>query len=42
MVHKTELTIDKIMVLLDEHFKAKYSYAGGSKLPVLAFYSIYK
>lgn len=36
------LTIDKIMVLLDEHFKAKYSYAGGSKLPVLAFYSIYK
>lgn len=36
------LTIDKIVHLLDEHFKCKYTYSGGSKLPVLAFYSIYK
>lgn len=35
------LTIDNIMMILDEHFSTKYEVAGASKLPVLAFYSIY-
>lgn len=35
------LTIDKIMSLLEAHFSEKYHIAGGSKLPVLAFYAIY-
>ncbi len=40
--NKEFLTIDKIMDLLYNHFRFKYSSSGGSKLPVLAFYSIYK
>jgi len=36
------LTISKIVNLLDEQFKFNYKTFGGSKLPVLAFYSIYK
>ncbi len=35
------LTIDKIMKILELHFSEKYPVAGGSKLPVLAFYAIY-
>jgi len=35
------LTIDNIMTILDKHFSEKYSVAGASKLPVLAFYAIY-
>ena len=37
-----KLTIEKIIKALDEHFKTKYVTHGGSKLPVLAFYAIYK
>ncbi|MEK7433449.1 MAG: hypothetical protein AABZ74_09980 [Cyanobacteriota bacterium] len=36
------LTIDKIIELLDKQFSYKYDTFGGSKLPVIAFYSIYK
>lgn len=36
------LTIDKIISALDEHFRTKYATSGGSKLPVLAFFAIYK
>lgn len=36
------LTIQRIITLLEKHFFEKYEYAGGSKLPVIAFYSIYK
>jgi len=35
------LTIDTIMALLEKHFSKNYHIHGGSKLPVLAFYSIY-
>lgn len=37
-----KLTIDKIILALDEHFRTKYETYGGSKLPVLAFYAIFK
>jgi DNA (cytosine-5)-methyltransferase 1 len=37
-----KLTIENIIKSLDEHFRTKYSTHGGSKLPVLAFYAIYK
>lgn len=37
-----KLTIENIINALDEHFKTKYVIHGGSKLPVLAFYAIYK
>lgn len=37
-----KLTIEKIISALDEHFKTKYNIQGGSKLPVLAFFAIYK
>lgn len=37
-----KLTIENIINALDEHFKTKYVTHGGSKLPVLAFYAIYK
>ena len=37
-----KLTIDNIIKALDEHFRTKYQTHGGSKLPVLAFYAIYK
>jgi DNA (cytosine-5)-methyltransferase 1 len=36
------LTIENIIKALDEHFRTKYDTHGGSKLPVLAFYAIYK
>jgi DNA (cytosine-5)-methyltransferase 1 len=36
------LTIAQIIEALAEHFGTKYSTHGGSKLPVLAFYAIYK
>lgn len=35
------LTIDKIINALTEHFLAKYGTHNGAKLPVLAFHSIY-
>jgi DNA (cytosine-5)-methyltransferase 1 len=37
-----KLTIEKITLALDEHFKTKYDTHGGSKLPVIAFFAIYK
>ncbi|NRT13595.1 restriction endonuclease, SacI family [Flavobacterium sp. 14A] len=37
-----KLTIENITKALDEHFRTKYSTHGGSKLPVLAFFAIYK
>ncbi|MDD5341806.1 MAG: hypothetical protein PHI73_00495 [Patescibacteria group bacterium] len=36
------LTIATIVNLLEEHFTENYKTHGGSKLPVLAFYAIYK
>jgi len=36
------LTIENIIKALDEHFRTKYATHGGSKLPVLAFFAIYK
>jgi len=37
-----ELMISTIIDLLNKHFTEKYNTHGGSKLPVLAFYAIYK
>lgn len=37
-----KLTIENIIKALDEHFRTKYAIHGGSKLPVLAFFAIYK
>jgi DNA (cytosine-5)-methyltransferase 1 len=37
-----KLTISKIIRLLDSHFNKNYGTYGGSKLPVLALYAIYK
>lgn len=37
-----KLTIENIIKALDEHFRTKYATHGGSKLPVLAFFAIYK
>lgn len=37
-----KLTIHNIIECLDIHFSYDYGTAGGSKLPVLAFYAIYK
>jgi DNA (cytosine-5)-methyltransferase 1 len=39
---KDELLISTIIALLHDHFTSKYETHGGSKLPVLAFYAIYK
>lgn len=36
------LTISKLVEILDKQFSFKYQVSGGSKLPVLAFYSIYQ
>lgn len=36
------LTIEKIISLLDSYFSGSYSASGASKLPVIAFYAIYK
>lgn len=35
------LTISKLIEILDKQFSFKYEVSGGSKLPVLAFYGIY-
>ena len=37
-----EINISTIIELLEKHFTEKYNTHGGSKLPVLAFYTIYK
>ena len=37
-----EVLISTIISILDRHFNEKYGTHGGSKLPVLAFYAIYK
>lgn len=37
-----ELSISTIISLLEEHFTENYKTHGGSKLPVLAFYAMYK
>ncbi len=37
-----EVLISTIVTVLEKHFTEKYSTHGGSKLPVLAFYAIYK
>jgi DNA (cytosine-5)-methyltransferase 1 len=39
---KDDLTIDSIIGFLQEQFLYKYSASGGSKLPVIAFHSIYQ
>jgi len=36
------LTIEKIITALEDQFSCNYKTHGGSKLPVIAFYSIYK
>ncbi len=36
------LTIEKIIKAIDEHFSQNYHTHGGSKLPVIAFFAIYK
>lgn len=36
------LTIDGIIGFLDTHFRAKYGTHNGAKLPVIAFYAIFK
>jgi DNA (cytosine-5)-methyltransferase 1 len=40
--NKDELMISTIVAVLEKHFTEKYGTHGGSKLPVLAFYAIYK
>lgn len=40
--NRDELTITTIVCILEEHFTQNYKTHGGSKLPVLAFYAIYK
>lgn len=37
-----EVLISTIITILEKHFTEKYSTHGGSKLPVLAFYAMYK
>lgn len=37
-----EVLISTIVAILEKHFTTKYATHGGSKLPVLAFYAIYK
>ncbi|OGZ32449.1 MAG: hypothetical protein A2V69_02415 [Candidatus Portnoybacteria bacterium RBG_13_40_8] len=37
-----KVIISNLVSLLEKHFTAKYGTHGGSKLPVLAFYAIYK
>lgn len=39
---KDDLTIDSIICFLQEQFQFKYAASGGSKLPVIAFHSIYQ
>ncbi len=42
LINPEKLTITTIIEALDEHFRTKYDTHGGSKLPVLAFFAIYK
>ena len=42
LVAPESLTIDWIIAALNEHFSAKYGTHNGAKLPVLAFYTLYK
>ena len=37
-----EVTISTIVAILEKHFTERYGTHGGSKLPVLAFYAMYK
>lgn len=39
---KENLSINKIISMLDSHFQHKYNKAGAAKLPVIAFYAIYQ
>jgi DNA (cytosine-5)-methyltransferase 1 len=41
-LEQSDFTIDIIMKILTKHFNEKYNVAGGSKLPVIAFYSLLK
>ena len=41
LLNPDNLTINKIMNILEEHFLTKYGTHNGAKLPVLAFHSIY-
>jgi DNA (cytosine-5)-methyltransferase 1 len=42
LTNPEKLTISTIIESLEEHFHTNYKTHGGSKLPVLAFYAIYK
>jgi DNA (cytosine-5)-methyltransferase 1 len=42
LAESDDLAISKIIDLLEEHFTTKYGTSGGAKLPVLAFYAMYK
>ena len=42
LVNPEKLTINRIIELLDKQFSYDYKTSYGSKLPVLAFYAIYK
>jgi DNA (cytosine-5)-methyltransferase 1 len=37
-----ELTIERVVAALEEHFYARYRVAGASRLPVIAIYAIYQ
>lgn len=41
LANPEKLTIDKIMLALEEHFLTQYHTHNGAKLPVLAFHAIY-
>ncbi|AXX89520.1 DNA methyltransferase [Arcobacter suis] len=40
--NKEKITINNLVKIFKEHFGEKYHISGGSKLPVLSFYSIYQ
>lgn len=42
LARPVDLPIDKIMLLLEQHFDFHYSSDGGARLPVLALYAVYK
>src|SRR3989339_1114737 len=42
LMNSDEIMISTIITILEKHFTEKYETHGGSKLPVLAFYAIYK
>lgn len=41
LINPENLTINKVITGLENHFNAHYSVKGGAKLPVLAFHSLY-